>query len=99
MTTLTVNGTVRAVDGTYAAYGQKLEIDRGVIGRVKKQNLRHGRYQRPFQRAGFFRQPAFEIARQRFANCAKPTQRNRCDRPGKSAVPPVEVVVTRRRVR
>ena len=28
---LAVNGTVRAVDGTYAAYGQKLAIDRGVI--------------------------------------------------------------------
>ncbi len=26
---LAVDGTVRAVDGTYAAYGQKLEIDRG----------------------------------------------------------------------
>ncbi len=26
---LAVNGTVRAADGTYAAYGQKLEIDRG----------------------------------------------------------------------
>ena len=28
---LAVNGTVRAVDGTYAAYGQKLAIDRGLI--------------------------------------------------------------------
>jgi translocation and assembly module TamB len=28
---LAVNGTVRAVDGTYAAYGQKLTIDRGQI--------------------------------------------------------------------
>ena len=28
---LTVNGTVRAVEGTYAAYGQKLVIDRGDI--------------------------------------------------------------------
>ncbi len=28
---LTVNGTVRAADGTYAAYGQKLSIDRGLI--------------------------------------------------------------------
>lgn len=28
---LAVNGTVQAVDGTYAAYGQKLGIDRGVI--------------------------------------------------------------------
>jgi translocation and assembly module TamB len=28
---LTVNGTVRAEDGTYAAYGQKLSIDRGLI--------------------------------------------------------------------
>jgi translocation and assembly module TamB len=28
---LAVNGTVRAVDGTYAAYGQKLTIDRGTI--------------------------------------------------------------------
>ena len=28
---LAINGTVRAVDGTYAAYGQKLAIDRGVI--------------------------------------------------------------------
>ena len=28
---LAVNGTVRAVDGTYAAYGQKLVIDRGLI--------------------------------------------------------------------
>jgi translocation and assembly module TamB len=28
---LAVNGTVSAVDGTYAAYGQKLEIDRGVL--------------------------------------------------------------------
>jgi translocation and assembly module TamB len=28
---LAVNGTVRAVDGTYAAYGQKLSIDRGLI--------------------------------------------------------------------
>lgn len=28
---LAVNGTVRAVDGTYAAYGQKLTIDRGLI--------------------------------------------------------------------
>jgi translocation and assembly module TamB len=26
---LAINGTVRAADGTYAAYGQKLEIDRG----------------------------------------------------------------------
>ena len=29
---LSVNGTVQAVDGTYAAYGQKLTIDRGVLG-------------------------------------------------------------------
>ncbi|HEX6706996.1 MAG TPA: translocation/assembly module TamB domain-containing protein [Albitalea sp.] len=28
---LALNGTVRAVDGTYAAYGQKLTIDRGLI--------------------------------------------------------------------
>ncbi len=28
---LAVTGTVRAVDGTYAAYGQKLSIDRGLI--------------------------------------------------------------------
>ena len=28
---LAVNGTVRATDGTYAAYGQKLEIDKGLI--------------------------------------------------------------------
>ena len=28
---LAVNGTVSAVDGTYAAYGQKLSIDRGLI--------------------------------------------------------------------
>ncbi len=28
---LAVNGTVQAVDGTYAAYGQKLVIDRGLI--------------------------------------------------------------------
>jgi len=28
---LAVNGTVQAADGTYAAYGQKLSIDRGVI--------------------------------------------------------------------
>jgi translocation and assembly module TamB len=28
---LAVDGTVRAVDGTYAAYGQKLSIDRGLI--------------------------------------------------------------------
>ncbi len=28
---LAINGTVRAVDGTYAAYGQKLTIDRGLI--------------------------------------------------------------------
>ena len=28
---LTVNGTVRAAEGTYAAYGQKLRIDRGLI--------------------------------------------------------------------
>ena len=28
---LAVNGTVRAIDGTYAAYGQKLTIDRGLI--------------------------------------------------------------------
>jgi translocation and assembly module TamB len=28
---LAVNGSVRAVDGTYAAYGQKLDIDRGVL--------------------------------------------------------------------
>ena len=28
---LAVNGTVRATDGTYAAYGQKLAIDRGLI--------------------------------------------------------------------
>jgi translocation and assembly module TamB len=28
---LAVNGTVRAVDGTYAAYGQKLTIDKGLI--------------------------------------------------------------------
>ncbi len=28
---LTVNGTVRAADGTYAAYGQKLSIDRGLV--------------------------------------------------------------------
>lgn len=28
---LAVNGTVRAEDGTYAAYGQKLAIDRGLI--------------------------------------------------------------------
>jgi translocation and assembly module TamB len=28
---LAVNGSVRAVDGTYAAYGQKLEIERGVL--------------------------------------------------------------------
>lgn len=28
---LAVNGTVRAADGTYAAYGQKLSIDRGLI--------------------------------------------------------------------
>ncbi len=28
---LTVNGTVQAADGTYAAYGQKLAIDRGLI--------------------------------------------------------------------
>ncbi len=26
-----VNGTIRAVNGTYAAYGQKLEIERGVV--------------------------------------------------------------------
>ncbi|MBS0446566.1 MAG: translocation/assembly module TamB domain-containing protein [Proteobacteria bacterium] len=28
---MAVDGTVRAVDGTYAAYGQKLQIDRGLI--------------------------------------------------------------------
>jgi translocation and assembly module TamB len=28
---LAVNGTVRTADGTYAAYGQKLSIDRGLI--------------------------------------------------------------------
>ena len=28
---LALNGTVRAVDGTYAAYGQKLTIDRGTV--------------------------------------------------------------------
>ena len=28
---MAVNGSVRAVDGTYAAYGQKLSIDRGTI--------------------------------------------------------------------
>ena len=28
---LTVNGTVRTDDGTYAAYGQKLSIDRGLV--------------------------------------------------------------------
>ena len=28
---MTVNGSVRTADGTYAAYGQKLTIDRGVI--------------------------------------------------------------------
>lgn len=28
---LAVNGTVRATDGTYAAYGQKLSVDRGLI--------------------------------------------------------------------
>jgi translocation and assembly module TamB len=28
---MAVNGTVRAVDGTYAAYGQKLDIERGVL--------------------------------------------------------------------
>jgi len=28
---LAVNGTVQALDGTYAAYGQKLTIDRGVV--------------------------------------------------------------------
>lgn len=28
---LSVNGTVQAADGTYAAYGQKLTIDRGVL--------------------------------------------------------------------
>jgi translocation and assembly module TamB len=28
---LAVNGTVRAIDGTYQAYGQKLDIDRGVL--------------------------------------------------------------------
>src|SRR4029450_12584702 len=28
---MAVNGTVRAVDGTYQAYGQKLVIDRGLI--------------------------------------------------------------------
>ena len=29
---LALNGQVSAVDGTYAAYGQKLEIERGVVG-------------------------------------------------------------------
>jgi len=28
---MSVNGTVRAADGTYAAYGQKLTIDRGLV--------------------------------------------------------------------
>jgi translocation and assembly module TamB len=28
---MAVNGTVRAIDGTYAAYGQKLDIERGVL--------------------------------------------------------------------
>jgi translocation and assembly module TamB len=28
---LAVNGAIRSVDGTYAAYGQKLEIERGVL--------------------------------------------------------------------
>ncbi|MBK6854692.1 MAG: translocation/assembly module TamB domain-containing protein [Burkholderiales bacterium] len=28
---LAINGTIRAVDGSYAAYGQKLSIDRGLI--------------------------------------------------------------------
>ena len=28
---MAVNGTIRTVDGTYAAYGQKLEIDRGQV--------------------------------------------------------------------
>lgn len=28
---LAVNGTINAVDGTYAAYGQKLEIERGIV--------------------------------------------------------------------
>ena len=28
---MAVNGSVRAVDGTYAAYGQKLSIDRGLV--------------------------------------------------------------------
>ena len=31
---LAVNGTLRAVDGTYQAYGQKLDIDRGVLSFV-----------------------------------------------------------------
>ena len=66
------------------------KIDRGMIGRVEKQNLGRRDDERPFQRAGLFRQSFLKKRSERFADGAEPAQGNGRDRAGQRPVARIE---------
>ena len=88
------NGVAIASDGAQHRIGERgewgaagigarcfhREIDRRMVGRIEKQNLRRSDDERPFQRAAAPWHAFFQSLRQRLADRAEPAQRDSGDR-------------------
>ena len=66
------------------------EVDRRMVGRIEKQDLRRGDDERPFERAAALGHAFFQSPRQRLADRAEPAQRDGGDRARQPPVPRVE---------
>ena len=74
------------------------EVDRRMIGRIEKQDLRRGDDEHPFEGAAALRHPPFHPPRQRLADRAEPAQRNGRDRARERPVARVEAARAQRKV-
>ena len=74
------------------------EVDRRMVGRVEKQDLRRGDDQRPFQRAAALGHAFFQPPRQRLADRAEPAKRDGGDRARQRPVARVEAAPMQRKV-
>ena len=74
------------------------EIDRRVIGRVEKEDLRRAGNQRPFQHAAALRHALVELLRQRLADRAEPSEGDGGDRAGERRIARIEAGVAQRQV-
>ena len=74
------------------------EVDRRMVGRIEKQDLRRGDDKRPFERAAAPGQAFFQPPRQRLADRAEPAERDRGDRARQRPVSRVEPAPLHREV-